>query len=107
MSDIVPLTIPKDEAYFAGHFPGNALVPGVVILQYVVEEIACRVGAGQVPQQIQTVKFLAPLRPGDCMTIELEFTGEASVRFSCREGDRPIAAGLMTMRARTLQTGNG
>lgn len=107
MSDVVPLTVPKDEPYFAGHFPGNPLVPGVVVLQYVVEEIARRVGPGQVPHQIQTVKFLAPLRPGDRMTIELEFTGEASVTFSCRVGDRRIAAGLMTMRPRTLQAGNG
>jgi len=107
MSDVAPLTIPKDEAYFAGHFPGNPLVPGVVVLQYVVEEIERRVGTGQVPHQIPAVKFLAPLRPGDRMTIELEFTGAASVRFTCRAGDRPIAAGLMTMRPRTFQTGNG
>jgi len=101
------MVISRDEPFFAGHFPGNPLVPGVVILEYVVEAVAQRCGTDRSPQQIQSIKFLGPLRPGEELTIELELTSGTAVRFKCRAGDRPIAVGAMTMRPETRRTRDG
>jgi 3-hydroxyacyl-[acyl-carrier-protein] dehydratase len=92
--------IPVDAPYFAGHFPGNPVVPGVVILQRVIEEISRQAGTPQSPQRLEAVKFLAPLRPGDELSIDLEGIDATSVRFQCRSGARSIATGLIVLRAR-------
>jgi 3-hydroxymyristoyl/3-hydroxydecanoyl-(acyl carrier protein) dehydratase len=93
--------IPAGEAFFAGHFPGNPLVPAVVILDYVVAAIERAFGAQRALSRIDSVKFLGPLRPGDELTIELEPTSATTVRFKCRSGDRAVAAGVLTHQPRT------
>lgn len=55
----------------AGHFPGRPIVPGVVILDRVLDAIEARhgaLGAVHLPQ----VKFAQPLLPGEQASIELE-----------------------------------
>lgn len=67
--------IPHDHPALAGHFPGNPVVPGVVVLDHVVAAIEARRGplpALRMPQ----VKFLAPLLPGEDADIELENEGD-------------------------------
>jgi 3-hydroxymyristoyl/3-hydroxydecanoyl-(acyl carrier protein) dehydratase len=88
-----------DEPYFAGHFPGNPVVPGVAILERVIEEISRRAGTPQAAQRLEAVKFLAPLLPGDELSIELESIDASSVRFLCRSGARSIATGLIMSRS--------
>jgi 3-hydroxymyristoyl/3-hydroxydecanoyl-(acyl carrier protein) dehydratase len=54
-----------------GHFPGDPIVPGVVLLDRVVEAVE-RVH-GPLPRlRLPQVKFLQPLRPGEGARIELE-----------------------------------
>jgi 3-hydroxymyristoyl/3-hydroxydecanoyl-(acyl carrier protein) dehydratase len=98
LRESAPLTIAADAPFLAGHFPGAPLVPGVVILQYVVEEIARQLGRQASPRHIRTAKFLAPLRPGEPLTIELEASDATTVQFSCRSGERQIASGVLVLR---------
>ena len=98
MSEEVPILFRASEPFFAGHFPGEPLVPGVVILERVVEEISRRAGVKRWPQHFDAVKFLAPLRPGDAMTIELEALDAARVRFRCHSGKTAVATGRVTLR---------
>ena len=63
-------TIRTDHPSLPGHFPGRPLVPGVVVLERVVEAIEAAHGpltALRLPQ----VKFLQPLLPGERACIEL------------------------------------
>jgi 3-hydroxymyristoyl/3-hydroxydecanoyl-(acyl carrier protein) dehydratase len=61
-----------------GHFPGNPVVPGVVLLDHVAAAIE-RAGGGHLAR-IAAVKFLAPLRPDE--DAELRVVGDGSrVRF--------------------------
>lgn len=90
--------IAGDEPCLQGHFPGNPLVPGVVILERVAEQIARRDGQARAPSRIDAVKFLSPLRPGEPMTIEVQATDFRTVRFTCSVGARCVATGVMTMR---------
>lgn len=74
-----------------GHFPGAPVVPGVVVLERVVDALEAAhgpVGALRLPQ----VKFLQPLLPGEQAEIVLE--GEAPRwRFRVLRGDALIASG--------------
>ena len=64
-------TIPADHPSLPGHFPGRPLVPGVVVLERVVEAIESTHGALR-PLRLPQVKFLQPLLPGETARIELD-----------------------------------
>ncbi len=74
-----------------GHFPGNPIVPGVVLLDHVLEAIEAAHGplaALRLPQ----VKFLQPLLPGEAARIELEGAAPRW-RFRVLRGDALLASG--------------
>ncbi|MGY4514774.1 dehydratase [Lysobacter sp. HA18] len=54
-----------------GHFPGNPIVPGVVLLDHVVEAIEAAHGPLS-RLRLPQVKFLEPLRPGEHARVELD-----------------------------------
>lgn len=73
------LSIPTDLPAAQGHFPGNPIVPGAVLLDHVVAAIASPGWRGTV----DAAKFHHPVRPGD--TLEIAHRAEdAGTRFECR-----------------------
>ena len=66
--------VPPDHPSLPGHFPGRPVVPGVVVLDHVLDAIAARgiaPGALRLPQ----VKFVQPLLPGEVADVQLEGDG--------------------------------
>ena len=84
----VPLRIEPTHPSLPGHFPGDPIVPGVVLLDRV---IACLEGEGRTLRRLPVVKFLAPLRPGEDAVIV--FGGDPRVRFRITRGDTAILTG--------------
>jgi 3-hydroxymyristoyl/3-hydroxydecanoyl-(acyl carrier protein) dehydratase len=74
-----------------GHFPGAPVVPGVVVLERVVEAIEAEHGPlGEV--RLPQVKFVQPLLPGEQAGVVIE--GEAPRwRFRVLRGAALIASG--------------
>lgn len=63
--------IPADHPSLPGHFPGHPVVPGVVVLERVIDAIEAGhgpLGALRLPQ----VKFLQPLLPGETACVVLD-----------------------------------
>ena len=63
-----------DEFFLKGHFPGNPIVPGVILLE-ILAQSACTLMAGhlengQLPVYtgLNNVKFRSPVKPGDLIT---------------------------------------
>ena len=83
--------IGHDHPALPGHFPGRPLVPGVVLLDRVLDAIEAAHGplAGlRLPQ----VKFLQPLLPGEAARVELD--GEPPRwRFRVLRGETLLASG--------------
>ena len=64
-------TVRGDEFFLKGHFPGNPIVPGVILCE-ILAQSACvlmrgAMGEGQLPVYtgLNNVKFRSPVRPGD------------------------------------------
>jgi 3-hydroxymyristoyl/3-hydroxydecanoyl-(acyl carrier protein) dehydratase len=97
MSETVVVRVDAGDPCFDGHFPGNPLVPGVVILDLVHAAISRQRGAAVRVVGIPAVKFLQPLRPGEAMHIELSPGNPGLVNFSCRVGANRIAEGSLRL----------
>lgn len=64
-------TVAADHPSLPGHFPGRPLVPGVVLLDRVLEAIEAQ-NPALGPLRLPQVKFLQPLLPGEEARVELE-----------------------------------
>ncbi|UXI68708.1 hydroxymyristoyl-ACP dehydratase [Tahibacter amnicola] len=82
--------IPATHPSLPGHFPGNPVVPGVVILDQVAG--ALERWRGTPPAGLPQVKFLLPLLPGQEAQLDLT-DGAGRLRFHVRHADRVIATG--------------
>jgi 3-hydroxyacyl-[acyl-carrier-protein] dehydratase len=103
-----------DEHFFAGHFPGDPVVPGVILVESMAQ--SCRVWINKLLGKkadgfiasIDRAKFIKPVRPGDVVVIEskalspISDGGGASFRFcrfSCvsRCGGEDVAKASVTL----------
>lgn len=71
------ITITGDEFFVQGHFPGNPVVPGVILCEMLAQNCCVLMGDGLSGQEnvtpfytsLDKVRFKHPVRPGD--TVEL------------------------------------
>lgn len=85
-------SVPADHPSLPGHFPGRPIVPGVVLLEHVLEAIEATHGPLGAPLRLPQVKFAQPLLPGERADIQL--SGEAPRwRFRVLRGDTLLASG--------------
>ncbi len=88
--------IPADHPCLNGHFPGDPIVPGVVILDFVRDLIKQHYPESQIAT-ISQAKFHQPLRPNQPFTITLQKTNSAGFKFECfREADK-LTSGKLTI----------
>ena len=75
-----------------GHFPGNPVVPGVLLLDRVLDAVEAAHGAPLQGLRLPQVKFMQPLLPGQMASVEL--IGETPRwRFRVLHGKRLLASG--------------
>lgn len=89
-----------EPACVEGHFPDYPIVPGVAQLVDVVHASILR-GWPELttPSGMKRVKFLAEIRPGDLLEVELiRRLDKESVRFEIRSGGEAATRGSMEFR---------
>lgn len=89
------LRIEHDHPSLEGHFPGQPVVPGVLLLDRVVAAAEAWLGTAVIVRSLPQVKFVAPLLPGQDAQLELKRAG-AELRFSVRRADAIVAQGVLT-----------
>jgi len=89
--------VPSDDPCLDGHFPGNPVVPGVVILDFAARALAQQ-GIGGTVTGVTQVKFANPLRPLEPFTIECHRTEPRRASFRCVSAGRLLAAGVFELR---------
>ncbi len=102
-------TFSGEEAFFAGHFPGHPIVPGVILTE-ALAQLAGIVGASTgsggtfLLSAVRLMKFLRSARPREAIELHAATAGQLGdlLRFevSARVGDLAVAQGeIMLCRA--------
>jgi 3-hydroxymyristoyl/3-hydroxydecanoyl-(acyl carrier protein) dehydratase len=65
------VSVPHDHACFPGHFPGQPILPGVLLLQRVMSLAQTSLAQALDVCTIYNVKFLAAVSPGDQLELRL------------------------------------
>ena len=69
-----------DEFFLQGHFPGNPVVPGVILCEILAQSacilLADQMGEGKTPMYtgLNNVKFRSPVKPGDTFETRCRIT---------------------------------
>lgn len=87
------IVIPHAHPALPGHFPGNPVVPGAVLLDEVIRALMEQWRDPLCVTGIVSAKFMAPLRPGDECLIRFIPAGHGRVKFACATPGGPIASG--------------
>jgi 3-hydroxymyristoyl/3-hydroxydecanoyl-(acyl carrier protein) dehydratase len=93
MSVEIDAVIDSSHPALPGHFPGNPIVPAVVLLERVAAAIEDAYGPQARLVRLPAVKFLAPLAPGERFRIVLERQNASVIRFTLVRGGKPFAVG--------------
>ena len=95
------LSISHDHPSLAGHFPGYPVVPGVVLLNEVLDTLRRGSTASLLVTGLSMVKFTSPLRPGEFVTIRVDEEGAGRATFSCQVDTRLVASGAIEFTSGT------
>ncbi len=80
-----------------GHFPGNPMIPGALLLDAVIAAVAGpHCDAAMV---VRSAKFLRIVRPGEDVDLRWRDLADGGVRFECLAGNAPVLTGLLMLKA--------
>jgi len=90
---VIVRDLQPDHPASQGHFPGNPIIPGAVLLSETLQAIEASIGTRLAPFRITSAKFLHPTRPGSRLEIEFSRTALGEIRFTSRVEGRSVMAG--------------
>jgi 3-hydroxymyristoyl/3-hydroxydecanoyl-(acyl carrier protein) dehydratase len=76
------IEIPADSPFFAGHFPGHPILPGIAHLALAAGD--------RPPAEVRTLKLRKPVLPGDVLDLASELE-----RFEIRRGEEVVSNGVL------------
>lgn len=79
----------------AGHFPGNPIIPGALLLAEAVHLIETGLGMRPASCTIRSGKFFHPVRPGNTVEVAYAVSASQEIRFQCAVDSTKVLAGVM------------
>lgn len=86
---------PLDHPAAQGHFPGNPIIPGAVLLSETLRAIEASLAMSLSPGQIRSAKFFYPARPGHRVTIEFSEFAQGEIKFACAVEGKTVLTGVV------------
>ncbi len=88
------LQFPPDHPTATGHFPGNPIIPGALLLAEVLQLISTSEALDLSAGKVTGAKFLHPVRPGDTVKIEYKLTAVGNIQFECGVAATRVLSGI-------------
>ncbi len=102
-------TVRGDEAFLRGHFPGEPMMPGVLIIEAVAQlaGVVAQCDRRQPPLDglkltaVRAIKILGTARPGECITLQAKVLARMGALLQARVdatvGNRVLLEGEITL----------
>lgn len=79
-----------------GHFPGNPIIPGALLLAEVMRCIEREQGLRFISCNVKSAKFQHPAHPGDCVEIEYAYSAQGVIDFQCAVAGIKVMSGSIS-----------
>jgi 3-hydroxymyristoyl/3-hydroxydecanoyl-(acyl carrier protein) dehydratase len=96
---VIERDLQRDHPASRGHFPGDPIIPGAVLLAETLAAIEENLGTRLTQFRILSAKFLHPARPGNRLVIEYSRSALGEIRFTSRVDGRSVVTGRIQCRA--------
>lgn len=93
----INLRVPENHDCFSGHFPGNPIVPGALLIEWLITNVTSRLDGREV-NGLSSIKFLSSLKPGDDFELQFDVPSTGSkLRVSCLNGDALVCKAVLVL----------
>lgn len=89
------ISFPADEPFFRGHYPGNPVTPGVILVDRAVKAAERMIGCGVSLKGMKKVKFSRSVFPDEAVALKLERKGEGEISYSFSKDGTLCASGIL------------
>jgi len=90
---MLELSFATDLPAAQGHFPGNPIIPGALLLAETLHAIGASLGVRLTPGSVKAAKFFHPVRPGEKVEVEFGVTAPGALKFACAVAGRAVMNG--------------
>lgn len=87
-----------------GHFPGNPVIPGALLLDEVLSRIATDLDLDGGSWRVKSAKFPQPVRPGDIVHISYTHAANGEIRFECTVSGSKVMSGIAGSRPASTES---
>ncbi len=88
-----------DDPVFAGHFPGNPVLPGAILIDWAITALSHHMGWATDHGSIRQAKFLSPARPNEPLSLDYVVAprgrGKLHVTAQRQTGERTLVLELL------------
>lgn len=88
-----------DHSAAQGHFPGNPIIPGAVLLAETLSLIEREWRVSLRGARVRLAKFPHPARPGERLRVEFSGTAGSQVKFRCAVDGKAVLIGELECSA--------
>ncbi|MBU6420837.1 MAG: hydroxymyristoyl-ACP dehydratase [Gammaproteobacteria bacterium] len=90
------ILVAKDNPWFEGHFPGHAILPGVVQIGWAVHYAVALQDCPSTPLVLEQVKFKRPILPGARLTLRLSRAADSiQLRYEYCDAQHSYSSGIL------------
>lgn len=95
----IKFRFPADHPCGAGHFPGNPIIPGALLLDEALACIAADLSIRNPAWRVKSAKFPQPARPGDEISAKYTLSPGGDIRFECTVSGNKVLSGVALNQA--------